>query len=155
MDEVVEAQSTTSWVATTCLEEVAKAGIHALLARNAALGDGVGRDVGDKCVLPLEGGVEEDVADALDNRCLLALPHEDHLEQAAVAFAEVENIAEHFINKLFDLALPYDGWVGVSEWADEQRLDRIQVAEVLLLLVDQFMNDAVIQVSDTGICAGD
>ncbi len=95
------------------------------------------------CEAELCGGFEENVSDALHNWGLLPLPNVDHLQKAAVAFAQVQDVAEDFIDELVNFAQAYYGRVCGAERTDEQRLDSVQVTEVLLLLVDELVDDTI------------
>ena len=64
--------------------------------------------------------LEEDVADALYDRRLLALPHVNHLEKAAVAFAQIQDVAEHFVDELIELAESDDRRVLFAQRSDEE-----------------------------------
>ena len=64
--------------------------------------------------------VEEDIPDALDDRRLLALAYVHDLEETAVAFAQIEDVAEGLVDELVDLGGSDNWWRGGAKRADEQ-----------------------------------
>ena len=128
--------------------------LHALL-RNWEM-----PDVGRICQPEFCGCFEEYIANTVNNRRLLPLPYEDDLEQVAVTFAKVEHIAKDFVHEFVNFTRSDDRRVSVAQRANEElcaRLsivrgkrngestygfDGVQIAQVLLLLMNKFVDDA-------------
>ena len=68
----------------------------------------------------LRSGRKEYVADVLDERPLFALTDVELVEDTAVRLAEIEDVAEHFLNELLDLAGSDDWWIGIAKWTNEK-----------------------------------
>jgi hypothetical protein len=63
---------------------------------------------------------EEDVADALDHRVLLALADLERLEQPPVALAQVEDVVEHGVDEALERVARDDRRVRRAQRRDEQ-----------------------------------
>ena len=62
--------------------------------------------------------IQEDISNALDDRSLFALPDIQDLEKSTIALAQVQNVTEHFFDKLLDLAWPDNRRSGGAKRAD-------------------------------------
>jgi hypothetical protein len=73
------------------------------------------------CKPKFNGRLQEHVTNLLDDRCLLALPDVQILEQTSVAFSEIEHVVEDFVDEGFTRFWRVDNrWIRATQRADEE-----------------------------------
>ena len=104
-------------------------------------------------------GLQENVPDTLDDRCLLSLSDEHDLQQAAVTFSQIQDIVEDLVDKFVNLAGADDRRPCCTKWTNEELNGNLQhlktmvyrgtytfygveVPQVLLLSADDLVDDA-------------
>src|ERR1700722_8128206 len=63
--------------------------------------------------------IQENITNPLDNRSLFTLPNVHDFQKSAVAFAEVQNVTEYFLDEIFQSIRSYYGRIGHAEWFNE------------------------------------
>ena len=112
---------------TTNLYETLEVGILFQLILHALLRNREMADISRICQPELRSGFEEYIANTVDNRCLLALPYKDNLEQVTVTFAKIEHVPEDLVHEFVDFAWSDDRWVGAAQRADKQLLAKLSI----------------------------
>lgn len=90
--------------------------------------------------------VQEDIADPLDDRCLFPLANVHDFEETSIAFPQVQYVAKHVVYELFHLVLRDHRWIRHAERSQENRLDDVEVLDILFFLADDFVDDTEIPV---------
>jgi hypothetical protein len=86
--------------------------------------------------------VQEYISNPQDDRALLALTDIHHLQQTTVAFAQVQNVPEYFIDEIFEKVRREHRRICSAERLDEDRFNKVEVLQVLFLACDESVDDA-------------
>lgn len=84
---------------------------------------------------------EEDIPNPLNDRVLFSLTYIQNLQESPVAFSKVEDVSKDIVDEVVELVLWYDGGIGHSQRLDEDRVDDVEVLQILLFFTDKLVNN--------------